>query len=202
MEHPAQLLAPLTSGAALQSISDADHFAGGSRDQVMLFTRAPAEGGGSSLPPHLAELDDALSSLLADRLPPETHRLAFEQGLARQAILNLYVPGTGITPHIDLPGRYADGIVGVSLTGGCVMSFEQRVGGEGAGEREGERHDVYLPPRSVYVMSGDARWEWAHGIAYRTEDVVVDGREERVIPRGVRVSVTLRWMKPGAGVLA
>lgn len=175
----------------------------------MLFTRAPTEEGGSSLPPHLAQLDGTLSSLLADKLPSGIHHLAFEQELGRQAILNLYVPGTGITPHIDLPGRYADGIVGVSLTGGCVMSFERAPAEaeeertEGGGEEgRGDRHDIYLPPRSVYVMSGPARWEWAHGIAYRAEDVVLDGTEERVIPRGVRVSVTLRWMKPGAGVLA
>jgi alkylated DNA repair dioxygenase AlkB len=68
--------------------------------------------------------------------------------------------------------------------------------------RGGERCDVYLPPRSVYVMSGEARWEWDHGIAYRTEDVVLERGEERVIPRGLRLSVTLRWMQPGAGLLS
>lgn len=156
----------------------------------MLFSRPPSEGA-SSLPPHIGALDAALSALLRPHLPPEAHTLAFGQKLGRQAILNLYAPGSGITPHIDLPGRYADGIVGASLTGGCVMTFT----------REGMRHDVYLPPRSVYVMSGPARWEWAHGIAYRSEDVVLDGKEERTIPRGLRLSVTLRWMKPGAGLL-
>ncbi|KLT42382.1 hypothetical protein CC85DRAFT_285614 [Cutaneotrichosporon oleaginosum] len=156
----------------------------------MLFSRPPSEGP-SSLPHHIAALDTALATLLEPHLPPDIHALAFHQELGRQAILNLYTPGSGITPHIDLPRRYADGIVGASLTGGCVMTFT----------RGAARHDVYLPPRSVYVMSGSARWEWAHGIAYRMEDVVLDGEEERMIPRGLRLSVTLRWMKPNAGLL-
>ncbi|GMK57807.1 hypothetical protein CspeluHIS016_0406410 [Cutaneotrichosporon spelunceum] len=181
------LLPAAVASAALCAISAADHF--GSRDQVMLFSRPPSAGP-SSLPPHLTELDTTLARLLHPLLPPETHALAFKQPLARQVILNLYAPGTGISPHIDLPNRYADGIVGVSLAGGCVMTFT----------RDGERHDVYLPPRSVYVMSGEARWEWEHGIAYRAEDVVLDG-EERTVPRAVRLSVTLRWMKEGAGLL-
>lgn len=186
----------------------------------MLFTRADA-GASSSLPPHLATLDGTIAELLADRLPPSVHGVAFGQDLARQAILNLYVPGTGISPHVDLPRRYADGIVGVSLAGGCVMSFERATAGQMEGlemetdrmapggsyrEDDGEegryRYDVYLPPRSVYVMAGPARWEWAHGIAYRSEDVVLEGKDERVIPRALRVSVTLRWMKEGAGLLS
>lgn len=179
--------APLTAGTALQAIADADHFAGGERDQVMLFT-AP----GGSLPAHIAALDSAVRELLAPSLPPTTLALAFDQHLARQAILNLYPPGAGISPHIDLPGRYADGIVGASLAGGTVMTFL----------RGQERHDVYLPPRTVYVLSGEARWEWAHGIGYRDTDVVeVDGRPV-TMPRSLRVSVTFRWMQEGAGVLA
>ncbi|KAL1407387.1 hypothetical protein Q8F55_006809 [Vanrija albida] len=182
------LLPPDVASAALATIADADHFAGGQRDQVMLFT-AP----GSSLPAHIAALDVAVRGLLADRVPAEVLALAFDQALARQAILNLYAPGTGITPHVDLPRRYADGIVGASLAGGCAMTFL----------RGGQRHDVYLPPRTVYVLSGEARWDWAHGIGYRDTDAVEggDGREV-TMPRSLRVSVTFRWMQEGAGLLA
>jgi alkylated DNA repair dioxygenase AlkB len=120
------------------------------------------------------------------------HAVVFKQPLSRQAILNLYEPGQGISPHIDLPHRYADGIVGASLAGGCVLVLE----------RAGERHDVYLPPRSVYVFSGEVRWEWTHGIPGREYDVVLeDCGEEMTLPRDVRVSATLRWMKEGADLL-
>jgi alkylated DNA repair dioxygenase AlkB len=118
----------------------------------------------------------------------------FDQPLARQVILNLYPPGQGISPHIDLSNRYADGIIGVSLLGGCTMVFE----------RDGERYDVYRPERTVYVLTGEARWEWSHGIEGRLEDKVRGKGEEEVETRlrSTRVSVTFRWMRDGADVLA
>ena len=67
----------------------------------------------------------------------------------------------------------------------------------GAAGKNGEQVHIYLPPRSVYVLTGEARWEWAHGIEARTRDRV-DGR---VVLRDTRVSVTFRWMKEGADVL-
>jgi alkylated DNA repair dioxygenase AlkB len=126
----------------------------------MLFSRA----GGSSLPSFLNGLINETERLLSDRLPPEVMATLFSQPLARQVILNMYPPGEGISPHIDLPGRYADGIVGVSLNGGCVMVFAK---GEAV-------HHLYLAPRMVYVLTGPARWEWSHGIAPRREDTVED----------------------------
>jgi alkylated DNA repair dioxygenase AlkB len=157
----------------------------------MLFTRPDPHP--SSLPRYLTELLDAISNLLKYPVPPETMDVLFDQSLARQVILNLYPPGQGISPHIDLPNRYADGIIGVSLLGGCTMVFE----------RDGERYDVYLPERTVYVLTGEARWEWSHGIEGRLEDKVRGKGEEEVETRlrSTRVSVTFRWMRDGADVL-
>jgi alkylated DNA repair dioxygenase AlkB len=154
----------------------------------MLFTPPPASAS-STLPLHLDSLLGSVSSLLHDHLPGDVHQTVFSQSLARQAILNLYPPGQGITPHIDLPNRYADGILGISLIGGTVMDFTH--------EKHG-RHSVYLPSRSVYVLSGEARWDWKHGIEGRDRDVV-DGV---TILRDIRVSVTFRWMKQGGDVLS
>jgi alkylated DNA repair dioxygenase AlkB len=160
----------------------------------MLFSRA----GGSTLPSFLTGLIGETERLLSDRLPPEVMTTLFSQPLARQVILNMYPPGEGISPHIDLPGRYADGIVGISLTGGCVMVFA----------KGGAVHHMYLPPRTVYVLTGPARWEWGHGIAPRREDMVEDEDEDGVrvrvqtVLRDLRVSATFRWMKPGADVLS
>ena len=57
----------------------------------------------------------------------------------RQTILNLYPPGRGIKSHVDLKGRYEDGIVGVCLGSGVGVRFD-RVMGDGQREegREGE----------------------------------------------------------------
>jgi alkylated DNA repair dioxygenase AlkB len=162
------------------------------RDQVMLFTRPSPHP--SSLPDYLLALLDKVSVLIHGKVPRKVAQCLLEQRLARQVILNLYPPGQGISSHIDLPNRYADGIIGVSLLGGCTMAFL----------RDGERYDVYLPERTVYALTGEARWEWGHEIEGREEDLVrgkgVDEVETRL--RSTRVSVTFRWMKDGADVLA
>jgi alkylated DNA repair dioxygenase AlkB len=172
---------------ALKAIAQDGVFNG--KDQVMLFTRPPPHP--SSLPPYLLELQNTVRTLLEPLLPGSDFRIALERPLARQIILNLYPPGEGISPHIDLPNRYADGIIGVSLTGGTTMTFQN-------GEK---RYDAYMPERTIYVMTGEARWEWSHGIEGRNSDLVErkDGVETRL--RSTRVSVTFRWMKEGAEVL-
>ena len=192
---------------ALQAIIEENYFSGGSKDQVMLFSSPPPSP--SSLPKHLISLIDTLKILLEPLLPPATFGLIFNQDLARQAILNLYPPGSGITPHIDLPNRYADGILGVSLIGGTVMVFTK--------PGTDKSYSVYLPARSVYIMTSEARWEWEHGIPERFEDVVAMSGKNRThqsehlkenspelsitMLRETRLSVSFRWMKHGADVL-
>jgi hypothetical protein len=175
------------SEKALNAFAEDGVFNG--KDQVMLFTRPPPRP--SSLPPYLLELQNTIRTLLEPLLPQDDMRTALDQPLARQVILNLYPPGGGISPHIDLPNRYADGIIGVSLTGGTTMTFQNGK----------ERYDAYMPERTIYVMTGEARWEWSHGIEGRMSDIVEtkDGVETRL--RSTRVSVTFRWMKEGAEVL-
>jgi len=187
-------------------------FAGGSRNQVMLFPspqgdggasgRDPGETGSSGLPDFLTSLEDDLGRLLHPLLEHEQYRtlLAPQPPMGRQIILNLYSAGQGISPHVDLPRRYADRIIGVCLGSGCVMDFVKQ-----AADEHAESHSVYLPERTVYCITGEARWFWRHGIANRLYDRVADDEDDReeyrTIPRGTRVSVTLRWMKPGADVV-
>lgn len=160
----------------------------------------------------------------------------------RQIILNLYPPQTGITPHVDIPGKYGDGILGVCLGGGCVMTFskvslkEDTDDGDvdgglwGSDEEEEEEpdmnshgafqtrkvkeYDVYLPVGTVYILSGESRWSWTHGIEGRGEDLVWDddedsssssfdredqpGRTATTILRSTRVSITYRWLRSPA----
>ena len=175
-------------------------------NQVMFFGRASEKGSG--LPLFLDELVSTLSSLLQPHLSTHAHRLLFPSEptpayrASRQAILNHYTPGEGITPHVDLLTRFADGIVGVSLGSGTVMTF-RRVADEGSpGELgEGDRWDVYLPERSVLVLTGDARYKWTHGIEQRLVDGVMDKGTPSWIERDTRVSITLRWLLPGADIV-
>ena len=156
-------------------------------NQAMFFS-SPSR---SPLPAFLAPVLDSLPSLLS-ALPAELHAILFDSTHAQQAIFNLYHPGQGISPHVDLPHRYEDGIIGISLCGSAVMEFTR-------GE---ELYAVLLRSGDVYVLSGEARWEWKHGIAAREEDWVEGEEGERVrLRRRLRISVTLRRMKKGADVV-
>lgn len=204
---PQTFLLRVVQAKLLQEIAKSDIFCGGQRNQAMLFTSQDSQqpGSTSQLPPYLQDLTNILETLLTPNLSREIITTLFHpsptDASSRQIILNLYRPGEGITPHIDLPGRYGDGIMGVCLGSGCVMGFERREV-DSMQEDTQDRHSVYMPARTVYCMTGDARWEWAHGIPSRDRDVLVDPQGEvRTILRDVRISITLRWMKPGAEVL-
>jgi len=241
--NPTTLLPADLALSILDHIKQANYFKGGRINQIMLFERghdAPFEGERgtvdhdavaqlatsrpdeelqSTLPPFLNELLSKLAVILQGRIPPETHQLLFppptnEPRAARQAILNLYHPGEGIKAHVDLLNRFGDGIIVVSFGSGIAMDFE-KVTEEGQ-DREGVTcSSLWLEPRSVLVLEGDARYCWTHGIAARpgdwvealsSEDVLEDEAKVEVpeaewVLRGVRVSITLRWLLPGAEVV-
>jgi alkylated DNA repair protein (DNA oxidative demethylase) len=73
------------------------------------------------------------------------------------ALVTRYDPGAGIGWHRDRPqfGK----VVGVSLGGPATLRFRQRTG---TGFR---RASLELAPRSAYLLSGEARLQWEHGIA-------------------------------------
>ena len=122
---------------------------------------------------------------------------------SRQAIINLYHPGEGISDHIDLLDRYDDGIVGVSFISGCVMRFRK----PDQKHQDPQYTNLYLPPRTVVALVGDARYKWTHGIPSRRLDLVRDEAEPHTTHQGgkstwldrqLRLSVTFRWLLPGA----
>lgn len=169
-------------------------------NQIMLFGVASTSVAPSSgLPPILVGLLSTMASLLEPVLPPEIHTLLFPPTptRARQAILNLYHPGEGIIPHVDLLKRFGDGIVGISLGSSCVMQFSR----VNEPAEDVSPLQLFLPERSMIVLSGDARYEWTHGIEKRTADLVAEADSQRVVERGVRLSITFRWLLPGADVV-
>ncbi|KAF8183838.1 hypothetical protein K438DRAFT_1907951 [Mycena galopus ATCC 62051] len=162
------LLLPLELANEVTDFCLANYFNQPGVNQIMLFGRSA---------PILATLLSTVSSLLEPTLPSEIHALLFPRNptRARQAILNLYYPGEGIIPHVDLLRRFGNGIVGVSLGSSCVMEFAPV-----ESESTADKAQLFLPERSVIVLSGDARYAWTHGIEKRTADLVADGDEHRV----------------------
>jgi alkylated DNA repair dioxygenase AlkB len=118
---------------------------------------------------------------LAERL---THSGLFPD-LPDQVIVNEYLPGQGIAPHIDCVPCFGGVIASLSLASDVVMDFGRPDNFRKTAER--------LPARSLLVMSGPARYHWQHGIAKRKTDVV-DG--EKII-RQRRVSLTFRCVVMG-----
>ncbi|KAL3944353.1 MAG: hypothetical protein SGBAC_001557 [Bacillariaceae sp.] len=98
-----------------------------------------------------------------------------------QLTINHYKPGEGIGSHVDTPSAFGDGLISISLNGGIVMEFRKV-------DSPLTKKLVYLPPRSLVLMSGPARYEWEHMIVTRRTDC----HNGQVLPRKLRVSLTLR----------
>ena len=101
--------------------------------------------------------------------------------VADQVIVNEYLPGQGISAHIDCEPCFKDTIVSMSLASNCIMYFTN----------ESDRTlkiPVLLEPRSIVVLTRQARYEWMHSITARRYDEWEGIRLER----GRRVSLTFR----------
>ncbi|GAA98697.1 hypothetical protein E5Q_05385 [Mixia osmundae IAM 14324] len=168
-------------------------FANATSNQVMLFASPSSR---FELPTCLQSIFKRLPSLLLRAgmdLSDIEHYLPPASSLPRhQIIVNLYRPGEGITPHVDLPHRYADGIIGLSLGGACVMDFAHR----------SQTHCVLLEAGDLYLLRGDARYNWLHGIAYREQDTYLDANGLCItVSRALRISVTFRTMLEGSDLV-
>lgn len=115
-------------------------------------------------------------------------QLLIESGLARagldiapermnQCIINRYNPGQGIGAHIDRV-EYGDVVVCFTFFAGREMEFT----------RGKETFTLYTEPGSMYVMSGESRYEWKHAMRGRQTDTV----RGKKVPRRTSYSITFR----------
>lgn len=105
--------------------------------------------------------------------------------LPDQVIANEYLPGQGISAHVDCEPCFGADIASLSLISSCEMQF--------CGPGRGETRAVILPPRSLLVLGGEARQYWTHAIPARRSDLI-DGVRTM---RQRRVSLTFRTMRFG-----
>jgi alkylated DNA repair dioxygenase AlkB len=101
-------------------------------------------------------------------------------GLPDQLFVNEYLPGRGIASHIDCVPCFGDPVLAISLGSPCVMLFGH--------PHTGVQVPVLIEPGSLYVMQGEARYQWKHGIMARKSD----GYSGRRFQRGRRISLTFR----------
>ena len=105
----------------------------------------------------------------------------YMQKVPDQVIVNEYKPGQGITPHVDCEPCFDDTVASLSLNSSCAMEFTPV-------DSNSRSFSLFLPVRSLLVLSGPARYEWKHAIHKRMRDKV----SGRSVPRQRRISVTFR----------
>jgi DNA oxidative demethylase len=95
-----------------------------------------------------------------------------------EALVTEYAAGAGIGWHRDAPGF---GIVaGISLMGECRMRFQTGMGPARATSA------IDLPPRSIYLLTGEVRTKWQHMIPATRE---------------LRYSITFRTLRKRASAV-
>lgn len=126
-------------------------------------------------------------SMFLGELPVWTKSLAnklFEFGhlerVPDQLIINEYQPGQGIANHVDCEPCFGNTIISLSLGSACVMDF--------INVKAKEKIEVILEPRSLVVISDEARYRWTHGIASRK----IDYFNSVKVGRKLRISMTFR----------
>lgn len=103
-----------------------------------------------------------------------------------QLIIDRYLPDQGIAPHVDDTRLFGDAVACITLGSGCEIIFMRKIGDS----TDVFRH--YVEPGSLYMMTGQSRYEWAHSIASVKSDLLPSGNR---VKRGMRISLTYRHKK-------
>jgi alkylated DNA repair dioxygenase AlkB len=121
------------------------------------------------------------AAALPEALQPLRDRVAAWAGVPADRFVHAlaaeYRPGTPLGWHRDVPDF--EDIVGVSLGAPAVMRFRPWPHVPG---RRGSVLALEVAPRSMYLLRGEARWEWQHSVA---------------LTQALRYSVTFRTARTG-----
>lgn len=106
-----------------------------------------------------------------------------------QMTANEYMAGQGIAPHTDTTTCFGPQIFILSCNAGITMTFRRNKKTDNEASVDGSsKLSLWLPRRSLLIMSGESRFEWTHSIASRKLDNV----NGELIQRKRRVSLTFR----------
>lgn len=98
-----------------------------------------------------------------------------------QCIVNRYLPGEGISSHIDNVNEFGPVIACYTFLAGREMEFHDC-------DKSQNKCVLYTKPNTMYIMCGDVRYKWTHQMRGRKNDVVHGLK----IPRAECFSVTFR----------
>ncbi|MBA2728079.1 MAG: zinc finger MYND domain-containing protein [Parachlamydiaceae bacterium] len=63
-----------------------------------------------------------------------------------------------ITRHVDSPLLSGGTVILISFNSPVVVNFYSQK------KTEEQQHKIFIPPKSIYAISGEARYEWSHAI--------------------------------------
>lgn len=66
-----------------------------------------------------------------------------------------YHPGVRFNAHYDSKHRWEEFIVGINLKSEAELYFTKK---------DTKTYSVIIPPKSIYILSGESRYQWRHGI--------------------------------------
>lgn len=121
------------------------------------------------VPKYLSELvdKDRINKYLVDDV-------FFKQNNMEQLIINKYTHGQGIFDHIDHIKYFGSVIICITIGSGVIINFKN----------DNIKKKIYVEPKSLYIMSGESRYIWKHGIKKNLYNV---GKK-----KGLRYSLTYR----------
>ncbi|KAG6477894.1 hypothetical protein ZIOFF_061326 [Zingiber officinale] len=126
-----------------------------------------------------------------------------------QLTVNEYPCGVGLSPHIDTHSAFDELIFSLSVAGSCIMEFRRYPLGtwqfpSASVDEINEdstllssntiRKAIFLPSRSMLLMSGEGRYAWNHYIPHHKVDIIGDKQIRR---SSRRVSFTFRKVRQG-----
>lgn len=101
---------------------------------------------------------------------------------ADQCIVNEYTQRQKIGKHIDKTDLFGPRIVSISISGDTNFVFR----------KDTTAVELYVPRRSVMIMTGEARYHWTHEIPGRVTVTHSDGTKSRKPDNYRRISLTFR----------
>ena len=138
-----------------------------------------------------------------------------EEERPNYVLVNRYIPGQGIYPHID-DEYYTDGIVSITLSSGAAIEFSRDHHNPYYKDHP-ELEDTYIKnnslecgsgyfePGSLFAMHGESRYAYKHEIKPRESDRVVYARKTKTgtikvdhvknLRRRLRIALTFRHVK-------
>ena len=122
---------------------------------------------------YIGELPDFLQEI-AERLRKEG---IFDE-IPDEVLINEYLPGQGISSHVDCVPCFGDVVCSLSLGSQCIMDFKS----------EDKCIFKLLEKNSILIIKDESRYKWSHGIRKNKTDII-NGKS---VNRTRRVSITFR----------